>query len=136
MVTRDGEIYTFETPIAEGVNMFHYFNYALYRKYREAKKENPNFIKDTKIKDHPLIGTAFLRDDGVIGIIEIVSRHWWFGYYEHMVYRMHNTKSHGTGVIKNISCIFDSIIESAEEFKRYKILDKSEVPPETINLDI
>lgn len=36
MLTRDGEVYTFETPLSDGVIMKHYFNYAQYRKYREA----------------------------------------------------------------------------------------------------
>ena len=136
MLTRDGEVYTFETSLIGGVIMKHCFNYGQYRKYREAIGEDtsrPELVN--RIKNHPAIGTAFQREDGTIGIIEIVSKHWWFGYYEHIVYRMHNTKSHGTGVYRNISCVCESIKESAEEFLTYKILNPSEVPPETIKLD-
>lgn len=136
MLTRDGEVYTFETPLSDGVIMKHYFNYAQYRKYREAiGQDTSRHELITRIKNHPAIGTAFQREDGSIGIIEVVSKHWWFGYYEHIVYRVHNTKSHGTGVYRNISCVCESIIDMAQEFLTYKILNTSEVPPETIKLE-
>lgn len=135
MLTRDGEVYTYETSIADGIIMQHRFDYGQYRKYREAIKDRSPIYESTRIKDHPMIGKAFQTPDGYIGIIEIVSRHWWFGYYEHVVYRMHNTRSHGTGVLKNISSVCSSIIDSAELFKTYKILDNSEVPPEIIDLE-
>lgn len=135
-VTKDGEIYEFETLLYGGVIMKNRFNYAQYRKYREANEHKQIPARDKRIKNHPLVGRAFLRDDGVIIIVEIVSKHWWFGFYEHVVYRIHNTRSHGTGVCKNISCVCDSIIESVAEFNSYKLLDHSNVPEETnVKLD-
>ena len=136
MVTRDGEVYEFETPLNGGVIMKNRFNYAQYRKYREANEHRRIPDNEKRIKDHPLLGKAFLRSDGTIIIVEIVSNHWWFGYYEHVVYRIHNTRSHGTGVCKNISCVCDSITESVAEFNNYKLLDPSEVPAETVKLDL
>lgn len=135
-VTKDGEVYEFETKLQDGTPMKNRFNYSLYRKYREATKSNQDTSNNNRIKDHPAIGKAFKRDDGVIGIIEIVSRHWWFGYYEHIVYRIHNTRSHGTGVYRNISCVCESIVEMAAEFSTYEILDPSDIPEETnVKLD-
>ena len=131
MVTVEGDIYRFQTLITKDLSMDHYFDCGLYRKYREQRAKVSKEI-DHRIENHPLIGTWFQRNDGILGIIEIVSRHWWFGYYEHIVYRMHNSRSHGTAILKNISCIFDYIDESAREFQSYKILDKSEVPCEDI----
>ena len=131
MITVEGDIYRFSTPINNDLSMKHYFNYGLYRKYREQRSKISEEISH-RIENHPAIGTWFQKDDGTIGVIEIISRHWWFGYYEHIVYRMHNSRSHGTAILKNISCIFDYIDESAREFQSYKILDKSEVPSEDI----
>ena len=136
MNIENGEIFTFETPLSGGVIMKHYFNYGQYRKYKdEIGKDDSRPELITNIKNHSAIGMAFQRPDGVICIIETVNKHWWLGYYEHIVYRIHNTHSHGTGVLSNISCIFTSIKASAEEFKTFRILDKSEVPPETIKLE-
>lgn len=131
-VTKDGEIYEFETKLQDGTPMKNRFNYSLYRKYREARTESR---VNTRLHDHPMLGKAFKRDDGVIGIIEVVSKHWWFGYYEHIVYRIHNTRSHGTGVYRNLSCVCQSIIEMAAEFSKYQILQDHEVPDEVIQLE-
>lgn len=131
MISIEGDIYRFNTPITKDLSMSHYFNYGLYRKYREQRSDTLE-KGNHRIHDRPLIGKWFQMDNGTIAVIEIVSRHWWFGYYEHIVYRMHNTQSHGTAIIKNVSCIFDYIIEAASEFNGYKFLDDSEVPVETI----
>jgi len=130
MITRHGEIYSFETFLPDGTPMLNRFNYALYRKYRETKDKTSGLFKDHRIKDHPMIGRAFLRPDGIIGIIEIVSKHWWFGYYEHVVYRIHNTRSHGTGIYRNFSSVCSSISEMAEDFSKYTLLEPEDVPEE------
>lgn len=133
---RHNDIYYFETDIGNGVEMQHRFDYGLYMQYYKLKHKSQDGIKDRTIPDHPAIGTVFRQPgEGEICIIEKVSLHWHFGYYEHIVYRKHNTKSHGTMVMKNISSSSEPIIESATEFEMCRILSKEEVPPETISLD-
>lgn len=125
---RRGEVYYFETVLPDGTVIKSRFNYELYMQYYRArhKGEHP----DRSIPNHSLIGKAFQRPDGDICIIEKVNKHWHFGYYENILYRMHNTKSHGTIVGKNISSICEAIIESANDFARCTILSPMEIPEE------
>lgn len=131
---RDGEVYYFDTTLPDGTVMKNRFNYEHYMKYYKIKREG--VPRNDRIPDHPMLGTVFRRSDGVLCIIETVSKHWHFGYYEHIVFRMHNTRSHGTMVMKNISSACDVIIESAGEFAQCVILSPFEVPEETISLEV
>lgn len=135
MIRQDNDIYYFETPISEDVVMKHRFNYALYMEYYKLKSKG--MIKDRSIPNHPAIGVVFKQPDtGELCIIEKVSLHWHFGYYEHIVYRKHNTRSHGTMVMKNISSADESVIESAMEFSQCKILSFEEIPVEHLKPEL
>ncbi len=76
-------------------------------------------------KYHPLLGKVLIDkrkdEDGLGGnrhlIIESVHRHWYFGTYWTIVYRMAGTKSHGTLSYKNENCINSVILEEIESVK-------------------
>ena len=128
-----GDVYYFDTFLPDSTPVKNRFDYGLYMKYYRIKRGG--IPRDDSIPDHPMLGTVFKRPDGQICIIETVCKHWHFGYYFHIVFRMHNTKSHGTMVLKNISSVNDVIIESAAEFAQCTILSPLEVPEETISLE-
>ena len=135
MIRQDNDVYYFETPIAEDVIMKHRFNYALYMDYYRLKSKG--VVKDRSIPNHPAIGLVFKQlNTDELCVIEKVSLHWHFGYYEHTVYRKHNTRSHGTMVIRNISSVDETIIKSAMEFSRCQILSRKEVPVETLKPEL
>jgi hypothetical protein len=52
-------------------------------------------------------------------IIESIHKHWYFGYYWIIIYRIINTKSHGSIIYKNINSIDNTIFESIEETIKY-----------------
>jgi len=128
MINIDG-VYYFETIIDGAVTVKHRFDFNKYMEYYKLKTKDE--YPDREIKDHPLLGQWFIHD-GKLCVIEKVSLHWYFGYYEHVVYRMHGTKSHGTIIIKNKSSVYETVIESYFDFINCKKVDKEDVPEENI----
>ncbi len=129
----NNDVYRFETNIGTEevpIVLKHKFDYALYMKYMRIKTNGE--YKDRSIKDHPGIGQHFVYNDKLC-VIEKVSLHWHFGYYEHVVYRVFGTLSHGTIILKNISSVDKSIIESAEEYSKCVKVNDEDVPIEQIN---
>lgn len=120
------DVYHFESNIGtekDPVIIKHKFDYALYMRYIIKIKST---FTDKIIKDHPAIGQYFIYNNNLC-VIETVSRHWHFGYYEYVVYRKHGTLSHGTIMMKNISSLCSIIIESGEEYLKCKKINKEEV---------
>lgn len=99
------------------------FDSAHYRRVRKARELAGLATPETRIHDHPLIGQRVRlpgRDDVVV--IETVDRHFYLGYYEHAVYRMEGTRSHGVAIVKNISSRCSAIVDAADDFAHATLL--------------
>lgn len=99
------------------------FNSAHYQRVRQARALLGLSQPETRVIDHPLVGRRVrFADSNEVVVIETVDRHFYLGFYEHAVYRMEGTHSHGVAFIKNISSRCSVIVEAAEEFSRATLL--------------
>ena len=129
------EYYVFKENIGTEENpvmLTHRFNYTHYRMCYSLRDRDPT---NGEIKNHPAVGSAFIDNEGKICIIEKVCKHWHFGFYEHAVYRVHNTLSHGSIYIKNLSCLDEIVQNTIARFSKYVKLTKEEIPPEEFDID-
>lgn len=81
-------------------------------------------------REHPLLNKVLIdnREDKNSRelIVESVHKHWYFGYYWVLVYRIGGTKSHGTLFYKNTNSIDSAIIEGiGETIENILFKDKS-----------
>lgn len=99
------------------------FNSAHYHRVRRARELLGLPRPETRDLEHPLIGRRVrFADTNEVVVIETVDRHFYLGLYEHAVYRMEGTQSHGVAFIKNISSRCPVIVEAAEEFSHATLL--------------
>jgi len=97
------------------------FDSAHYRKVRAARNDESQARPDYRMVDHPLLGRR-VKMGNTVGVIEGVYKHFYLGYYEYAVYRIEDTKSHGTAIVKNISSRCPIIDAAAQEFTHATLL--------------
>jgi hypothetical protein len=111
----------YDTAIVNGEKHSLRFDYGHYRKVRDAK--NGCNRHQTLIDSHPLVGKRFTDAGGNECIVTSVHKHWFFGFYEYVIYIFTGTKSHGTLFGNNISSRDTAIMHKCDEFKRLKFSD-------------